>query len=249
MGYSCLSLLTISGFIAASPGTHGSMKQAEPAPSSSCPPICVEKIAEAQEKCGNKGNYDCIRGVLGEAAELCKRHCLQPILIKVQGRSSVSRMNQEETEEESAPSMCKLWVTKFPEAMKTCKGSADSAGCFERVWEQIARECLNFPPFQKMSSVSSKGQAVEAAPLHQVCWNKCVIKTPPQIVEATWHKCYKWVSGEIRGIRYRRDGVCPDHLEHLISHQAVPKCRRSGDLTECIYKIVEKVAQECFECL
>jgi len=241
MGYSCLSLMAISGFIAASPGTHGSMKQAEPAPSSSCPPICREKIAEAKEKCGKRGNHGCMRGVLGEAAELCEQHCL--------GRSSVSRMNQEETEEESAPTMCKLWVTKFPEAMKTCKVSADSAGCFERVWEDIARECLNYPPFKKMTSVSSKGQLIEAAPLHQVCWTKCVIKTPPQIDEATWHKCYKWVSGELHGIRYRRDGVCPKQLEHLISHQAVPKCRRSGDLTDCIYKIVEKVAKECFECL
>jgi len=242
MEYSCLSLMAISAFIAASPGTHGSIQQAEPAPSRICPPKCREKIAEAIEKCGKKGNHGCIRGVLGE---LCERHCLQTIFVKVQKeKSSLSRMALLE-----APSICKLWSTKFPEAMKTCKGSADSAGCFERVWEQIALECLNFPPVKKMSSVSSKGQVVEAAPLHQICWTKCVIKTPPQIDEATWHKCSKWVSGELHGIRYRRDGVSPDHLEHLISHQAVPKCRRSGDLTDCIYKIVGKVAKECFECL
>ena len=144
MGYPFLSLMAISAFIAASTGTHWPHElEVEPVPSSTCPPMCREKIAEAKEKCGKKGNHGCIRGVLGEAAELCEQHCLQPILIKVQKeQSSASKMKQEEAEEESAPSSCKPCATKFAEAVRACRGSEDTAKCFIRVWEVIEGQCL-----------------------------------------------------------------------------------------------------------
>ena len=104
--------------------------------------MCREKIAEAKEKCGKRGNHGCIREFLGEAAELCEQHCLQPIRIKVQDKRTVSTMKQEETEEESAPSKCKLCATNFAEAVKTCRGSEDTAKCFIRVWEVIQGQCL-----------------------------------------------------------------------------------------------------------
>ena len=110
MGYSCLSLVALSAFIAASTGTHGSMQQAEPAPSSSCPPKCKEKYAEAEEKCEDQeaeqeGDHECIRKVLGEDAELCEELCpLRPIMTRREKeKSSVSSFEQVEAEKEAFP--------------------------------------------------------------------------------------------------------------------------------------------------
>ena len=135
-----------------------------------------------------KGNHGCIRGVLGEATELCEQHCLQPIRIKVQQeQSSVSTMKKEEAEEESAPSSCKMCATNFAEAVKTCslqcRGSEDTAKFFKRVWEEIAKQCLNCPPFQKMSSVLSMEAETETA-LPPICFFKCAAKIFQATIES-----------------------------------------------------------------